>query len=185
MGGVVFTPYLHWFFIRESIIVEGIEIVQWAAFIGIGATVILDLWAAALSRFFSIPATNWAMVGRWVSHMPEGRFVHENIGNASPVSGELAIGWIIHYVIGAGYGVLLVAIWGVEWIQQPELFPPVVLALALLAAPYFILMPGMGLGIAGAKTSNPNLTRLKSFVGHSIFGLGMYVTALLIHVNIT
>lgn len=162
-----------------------VEIILWAAVIGIGATIILDLWAAALSRFFGIPATNWAMVGRWVGHMSEGRFVHDNIGKAGPVSGELVIGWIIHYVIGAGYGMLLIAIWGAEWIQQPELLPPVVLALALLAAPYFIMMPGMGLGIAGAKTSNPHLTRLKSFVGHSIFGFGMYVTALLSHVSIT
>jgi hypothetical protein len=53
-----------------------------------------------------------------------------------------------------------------------------ILALALLVAPYFIMMPGMGSGLAGAKTPKPNVTRLKSAVGHSVFGLGLYVTAL-------
>ena len=53
-----------------------------------------------------------------------------------------------------------------------------ILALGLLVASYFIMMPGMGAGIAGGKTPNPNVTRLKSVVGHSVFGLGMYVTAL-------
>ncbi len=53
-----------------------------------------------------------------------------------------------------------------------------ILALGLLVAPYLIMMPGMGSGIAGAKTPKPNVTRLKSLVGHSVFGLGMYVTAL-------
>jgi hypothetical protein len=156
------------------------EIVLWAAIIGIGGTVVLDLWAAALSRLFAIPATNWAMVGRWVGHMPAGRLVHENIGEAAPVSGEHAIGWIVHYVIGILYGLLLVGLWGAEWLTEPTLLPPMILALGLLVAPYFIMMPGMGSGIAGAKTPKPNVTRLKSVVGHSVFGLGMYLTALMV-----
>ena len=157
---------------------EGIEIAIGAVFIGIGGTVILDLWAALLQRFFGVPATNWAMVGRWVGHMPRGRFIHENIGKAAPVSGELAIGWVVHYAIGIGYGLLLVGLWGAEWLRQPTLLPPMILALGLLVAPYLIMIPGMGSGIAGAKTPKPNVTRLKSLVGHSVFGLGMYVTAL-------
>ncbi len=157
---------------------EGIEVAIGAVLIGIGGTVILDLWAALLQRFFGVPATNWAMVGRWVGHMPRGHFIHENIGKATPVSGELAIGWVVHYAIGIGYGLLLVGLWGAEWLRQPTLLPPMILALGLLVAPYLIMMPGMGSGIAGAKTPKPNVTRLKSLVGHSVFGLGMYVTAL-------
>jgi hypothetical protein len=110
--------------------------------------------------------------------MPRGHFIHENIGKAAPVSGELAIGWVVHYAIGIGYGLLLVGLWGAEWLRQPTLLPPMILALGLLVAPYLIMMPGMGSGIAGAKTPKPNVTRLKSLVGHSVFGLGMYVTAL-------
>jgi Protein of unknown function (DUF2938) len=149
-----------------------------AVLIGIGGTVVLDLWATLLWRFFGVPATNWAMVGRWVGHMPSGRVIQENIGKAAPVPGEHAIGWVVHYVIGIVYGLLLVGLWGVEWLRQPTLLPPMILALGLLVAPYFIMMPGMGSGIAGAKTPKPNITRLKSVVGHSVFGLGMYVTAL-------
>ncbi|QRM35194.1 DUF2938 domain-containing protein [Microvirga sp. VF16] len=160
--------------------IEEIGIVRTGAIIGIGGTVILDLWAAFMQRVFDVPATNWGMVGRWVSHMPRGHFVHENIGRAAPVSGEHAIGWIVHYVIGIGYGLLLVGLWGVEWLRQPTLLPPMILALALLGAPYFIMMPGTGSGIAGARTPKPNVTRLKSLLGHSVFGLGMYVTALVI-----
>jgi hypothetical protein len=53
-----------------------------------------------------------------------------------------------------------------------------ILSWLLLVAPYFIMMPGMGSGIAGSKTPKPNVTRFKSVVGHSIFGVGMYATAL-------
>jgi hypothetical protein len=53
-----------------------------------------------------------------------------------------------------------------------------ILVWVLLVAPYFMMMPGMGMGIAGSRTPKPNVTRLKSVMGHSVFGLGMYATAM-------
>jgi hypothetical protein len=32
-------------------------------------------------------------------------------------------------------------------------------------------------GIAGSRTPKPNVTRLKSVIGHSMFGIGIYLTA--------
>ncbi len=58
--------------------------------------------------------------------------------------------------------------------------PPMLLAWVLLVAPYLIMMPGMGMGIAGSRTPKPNVTRLKSVIGHSVFGLGMYATGWLL-----
>ncbi len=158
----------------------GIEIILKAAAIGVGGTAILDVWAFLLQRFFDIPATNWAMVGRWIGNMPSGQFVQKSMAAAASVRGENAIGWSAHYVIGLAYGLLLVGLWGADWVKQPTLLPPMILAVVLLVAPYFIMMPGMGIGVAGSKTPKPNVTRLKSVLGHSIFGLGMYVAALLI-----
>jgi len=66
-------------------------------------------------------------------------------------------------------------------------FPPppkIFLALGLLFAQYFIMTPGMGSGVAGANTARPNLTRLKGLVGHSVFDIGMYVTALKLQADI-
>jgi hypothetical protein len=151
-----------------------------AAMIGLGGTIVLDLWALFLARAFGVPATNWPMVGRWIGNMPRGQFVHDSMAKADPVQGEAAIGWIAHYLIGAGYGLLLLAFWGRGWIAQPTPLPPLILSWLLLVAPYFLMMPGMGLGIAGARTPKPNVTRLKSLVSHSVFGIGMYGSALLL-----
>lgn len=148
--------------------------------IGIGGTVALDAWAQLLQRAFGIPATNWALVGRWLGHMPSGKFVHASIAQAAPVSGERALGWGFHYGIGISYGLLLVALWGADWLRQPDALAPVMLSLALLVAPYFVRMPGLGLGLAASKTPQPNITRLKSVAGHTVFGLGMYATALML-----
>lgn len=156
------------------------EIIVRAALVGIGGTIVLDLYAFILQRVFGVPATNWRMVGRWLGHMPRGEFVQPNFGQAAPVLGEHALGWVFHYLIGVGYGLLLVAIWGAEWLQHPDILAPLLLALALLVLPYFVMMPGMGMGVAASRTPKPNVARLKSVVGHSVFGCGMYATARLL-----
>ena len=158
---------------------ESLDFLASAIVIGVGATVVIDLWAILLQRLFRIPPANWALVGRWFGHFPHGRFVHDSIVQASPIRGELAIGWIAHYLIGIGYAALLLAIWGVSWARSPTLLPPLILSLAALVAPLFLMQPGMGAGIAGSKTPNPNATRLRSVLNHTVFGLGLYVSALL------
>jgi len=156
---------------------EVMETMLWAAAVGIGATIILDLWIAMGSRLLGIPGSDWAMVGRWVGHMPSGQFTHADISQAAPVRGELALGWTVHYAIGVIYGWLLVALWGSEWLLEPVLLPPLLLLWVFLVAPYFVMMPGMGKGIAAAKTKRPNFERIKSVIGHSVFGFGLYLTA--------
>ena len=157
-----------------------IDLALQASIIGIGGTIAMDIWASSLQRLTGTPATNWAMVGRWLGHIPGGRFRHENIGNAAPIPGEAGIGWVFHYVIGIAYGLLLIAMAGRGWLAEPTVLPAVALSLAFLVAPYFIMMPGLGFGIAGANTPKPNITRLKSVLAHTAFGLGMYATALYI-----
>jgi hypothetical protein len=150
-----------------------------AVAIGVGATVVMDLWAVLLQRLFGVQPSNWAMVGRWVGHFRNGRFLHENIADAPPIRHELALGWIVHYLTGITYGALLLGIWGLEYARRPTLLPPLILSLVALVAPFFVLQPGMGLGIAGARTPNPNATRMRSVLNHTIFGLGLYFSALL------
>jgi hypothetical protein len=154
------------------------ELLFKAALVGIGGTIVLDLWALFMARVTGLSATNWAMVGRWFGNISRGRFVQETMTKAEPVKGELASGWIAHYAIGIGYGLLLPAFWGHDWIDRPTLLPPMILVWVLLVAPFFMMMPGMGMGIAGSRTPKPNVTRLKSVTGHSVFGLGMYSTAM-------
>lgn len=155
------------------------ELIIKAALVGIGGTVVLDLYAFLVQRLFGVPGTSWKMVGRWLGHMPSGCFVQTNIGQADPVPGEHVLGWIFHYIIGIGYGLVLVVIWGAGWLEKPGIAAPLILTLALLVLPFFVMMPGMGMGIAASRTQKPNIARLKSVAGHSVFGIGMYLSALL------
>jgi hypothetical protein len=154
-----------------------LEIVLRVVVIGAGATVIMDLWAALLKYFFGVPSLNFGMLGRWFGHFPRGRFKHDNIAKASPIPGERIIGWSAHYAIGITWAALLLVIWGLDWARHPTLLPALIVALVTLVAPFFIMQPGMGMGIAAAKTPRPNVARLKSIVTHTIYGIGLYSSA--------
>lgn len=149
-----------------------------AALTGIGATVVFDLWAAFLRRFFGAPASNWGFVGRWLGHFPRGYFVHDSIAQAPAVRSELLIGWVAHYAIGIIFAALLIAICGLDWARKPTVLPALVFGLVSVAAPFFVMQPAMGAGIAASKTPNPAQARLRSIAGHGVFGIGLYASAL-------
>lgn len=153
--------------------------------IGIGATIILDLWALTLNKLFGIPITNWSLVGRWIGHIPKGNLVQKQISKAPKLDYELGLGWLVHYLIGISYIVLLVAFEGTIWLSQPTVFPPLVISWFLLVAPFFIMMPCMGAGVAGANTPSPIKTRLISIAGHTVFGMGIYGSAVILNLLIS
>lgn len=158
---------------------EELEIVIRVVLIGIGATAVMDLWGAFLKQAFGVPRLDYAFLGRWIGHFPGGRFMHDNIVTASPVRGERIIGWAAHYAIGITFAALLLAIWGLEWAQRPTLLPALIIGIVTVIAPFFLMQPGLGLGVAASKTPRPNVARLRSIITHSVYGVGLFLSALL------
>ena len=158
---------------------SALELVVRTILIGVVATTVLDLWSLLATRLFGFPPANWALVGRWIGHFPQGRFVHESIAAALPVRHELLIGWVTHYVIGVVYAAVLAVAAGSEWLNHPSLLPAHIVAWIALVAPFFIMQPGMGAGIAASRTPHPGKARLRSVLAHTAFGLGLYLAALL------
>lgn len=159
------------------------ELSQQALFgvaMGIGATATMDLWALARRRLFGTPSLDWALVGRWLGHMPRGTFAHTRIAAAGPVPGERALGWIAHYAIGIAFALLLLAICGPGWAARPTLLPALVFGLVTVAIPFFVMQPAMGAGIAASKTPNPTAARINSLMTHAVFGIGLYLSASLL-----
>lgn len=148
--------------------------------IGIGATALMDVWSVVLRRAFNIPSLNFCLVGRWIGHMRFGRFAHTAIGKAAPQPGECTIGWIAHYLIGITFALVLVVLAPGQWLAAPSITPALLVGLGTVVMPYFIMQPALGLGIAASKTPNPSQARLKSLVSHGVFGIGLYLSALLL-----
>jgi hypothetical protein len=141
---------------------------------GVGATALMDLWGIARKPLLNVPPPDYGLVGRWLAHMPRGRFRHAYIAAARPVQGERLIGWTAHYLIGIGFAAVLVGIWGLAWIKHPTVGPALAVGVGTVAAPYLLMQPGMGAGVAASGTPHPAAARVQSLITHTVFGLGLY-----------
>ena len=148
-----------------------------AALIGLGATLLIDLWALFLRRAFNVRSLDYCLLGRWVLHIAEGRIAHESIATAPGKSHECKIGWTTHYTIGAAFAVVFVTLGSEGWLARPTLLPALAFGVATVAVPFFTMQPAFGLGIASSKTPHPNRARLKSVMTHSVFGVGLWLWA--------
>lgn len=148
-------------------------------FLGIGATLTFDVWTLFLKYAFKINPSSMCSVGRWIRYMPGGIFLHANITSASPKSGECVVGWLAHYTIGIVFAAAFVALTGAPWLKSPTFLPPLIFGMLTVCAPFLLMQPAMGLGIAASKTPHPAQARLRSLMNHTAFGIGLYLFGLL------
>ena len=105
---------------------------------------------------------------------------HDDIAAAEPWVHERTLGWTGHYAIGILYGMVFALIAGAGWMASPTLRPAWIFAILTIAAGWFLLQPGMGLGWAASRAANPPKTRALGLLAHTAFGIGLWGTALLI-----
>jgi len=148
--------------------------------IGLGATLMFDLWALFLKHAFKIAPSNICMVGRWLRYMPEGTFKHSNIANSPQKSAECTVGWIAHYTIGILFAIAFVALVGSNWLQHPTPIPAIAFGVGTVLAPFFVMQPLFGFGFAASKTTNPTQARFRSLLNHTAFGVGLYLFSCLV-----
>lgn len=153
------------------------EMVVRVALIGLAGAALMDVWGLTLRRGFGIPTLDYALLGRWVGHLSRGRLTHERIATADAVRGERPLGWALHYAIGIAFAWVLVAIWGPSWLRAPTPGPALAVGLATVAAPWLVMQPAMGAGIAGSRTPSPRATRLRNLGTHAVYGIGLYLAA--------
>lgn len=156
-----------------------IDLAAPALVLGIGATLILDGWSLLLSKGFGVKSLSFCLVGRWFTLMRLGRFRHNGIGKAPAQPGECALGWTAHYLIGVLFALPLLYWQGGQWLTAPTLVPALFLGAATVLLPFLLMQPAFGLGIAAANTPKPWQARLKSLSSHLVFGVGLYLSALI------
>jgi hypothetical protein len=145
---------------------------------GTAATALLDLWALLLNRLFGFGLPNWAMVGRWVAHLPAGKIMHDDIGQASPVANELTVGWVFHYAVGIAFAAATLVLGGAAWAKTPTLPLPLIVGIVTVGFGWFLLQPVLGAGVAASRKPDANRIRALNIAGHIVFGLGLWLAAL-------
>ncbi|RKR27343.1 hypothetical protein C8C93_2608 [Acidovorax sp. 93] len=150
-----------------------------AMLIGIGATAVMDAWLLLL-KHLGVPTLNFAFIGRWMGHLFRGQFAHAAIAKAVPIRGELAWGWLTHYAVGVAFATVLVSLQGADWVRSPTLLPALAVGVCTVAAPLLVMQPAMGSGFAASRTPTPLKNCLRSLANHTVFGFGLYLSALAI-----
>ncbi|EEY31303.1 LOW QUALITY PROTEIN: conserved hypothetical protein, partial [Brucella suis bv. 3 str. 686] len=77
------------------------------------------------------------------------------------------------FVIFALYG-------GAAWFANPIFLPAWIFGILTIAAGWFLLQPGLGIGWAASKLPNAGNVRILNLIAHTFFSLGMYGTALIL-----
>lgn len=156
------------------------ELVTHTLWTGVGATLLVDGWALLRRAWLRVPLPNYALVGRWFAHMPRGRFRHASMAAVPAVRGEGLLGWLAHYATGIAFAALLPLAFGAAWMHQPRLVPALLVGVLTVAAPFLLMQPAMGLGLAASRTPRPAAARWQSLVTHAVFGLGLYIAGSLL-----
>lgn len=150
------------------------DYLAYSVIIGLGATLVMDLWGLVRKPLLGLAPPDYGLVGRWIAHMARGCFRHASIAAAPAVRAERLIGWTAHYLIGIAFASVLIGVWGLAWVRQPTIGPALIVGIGTVAAPFLLMQPGMGAGIAASRTPRPAAARMQSLITHAVFGIGLY-----------
>ena len=156
------------------------EILAWGAGVGLGATLVTDIVAIMRQGW---AATNgfYRLVGRWIGSIPRIGFVHTDIRTSPVVSGETTLGWGAHVATGVVFGITFILVFGRTTPGFLAVWQGLGFGLATVLVPWLIFQPLFGWGIAAARTPAPWKQRLKSLVTHGTFGVGLWLSAMLLN----
>ena len=93
---------------------------------------------------------------------------------------ELAWGWLTHYAVGVIFAGVLLSLQGAAWVHSPTQLRALAGGMGTVAAPLLVMQPAMGSGLAASRTPTPLKNCLRSLANHTVVGLGLYLTALVI-----
>ncbi|KAA0921133.1 DUF2938 domain-containing protein [Aquicoccus porphyridii] len=155
------------------------ELLLESLILGVGATLFMDLVALALRYGVGVQPLDYALVGRWFGHLLRGQVRHRPITASPVITGERWIGWVMHYLIGVVFAVVFLTGVGEGWLATPRLDIALAFGAVTVLAPFLVLQPAMGAGLAARRTPRPGIARLKSLLAHLSFGMGLWVAAIL------
>lgn len=158
---------------------ETVELLFQILCLGVGATIMMDLWLLLLKRLH-LPSLNFGFLGRWVGWIFRGKFIHASIAQSPAIQREYALGWLAHYSVGILFAFSFVLIVGEVWLLQPQFISAFIFGVITVLIPFFVMQPAMGAGIASTKTAQPLQNCLRSLINHAIFGCGLYLSAQLL-----
>jgi hypothetical protein len=142
--------------------------------IGICATLCIDAWGLIL-EMYGVTSRGILFLGRYLSHLLEGTFIHDNIMVSNSIPGELFLGYLGHYSIGILFAFLFIKIKGSAWFDHPRILPAIIFGGLTLIFPIILFQPLLGFGIAFVNLpSLQSMLLFKVTMIHLVYGVGLF-----------
>lgn len=113
-------------------------------------------------------------LGRWIGHMLQGRFTHEDITKAEAIPHEAGIGTAARYaiglILGAGYALIL----RVPQPRRSSVPRATAYGVATTVFPWFWMFPARGQGVMGLREGDPRVPAF-ALCTHVAYGLSLGV----------
>jgi hypothetical protein len=151
-----------------------------SVFIGILATVTMDLLSVTASKLGLIAFLPPRLMGRWFAYLVRGEFLHSDIAQMPPIHYEMAMAVPGHYAVGITLAFVYLSLNSTHGVDIHNLAAALGFALCTSLLPWLLMFPAMGYGWFG--THGPPGTRLfpSSLVTHGFYGVGLWLGALLL-----
>ena len=151
-----------------------------SVFVGILATISMDVLSVAALKLRLIAFLPPRLTGRWFASMARGQFLHTDIAQVPPINHEMAIAVPMHYAVGITLALLYPLLISALGLDPRNVIAVLAFALCTNLLPWLLMFPAMGYGWFG--THGPPRTRLffSSLVTHSCYGLGLWIGVLIL-----
>lgn len=152
------------------------EILAWAFLGGILGAVLMDVTETYAAKVGIASGVNIVLVGRWFLGLLRGQFVHTNILDSTPATGEEKAGWVFHFLVGGGGVALIYPLFFLATglpLPKNHLLGGLLFGLATSVLPWFVLLPAFGWGIFGRRAPQGANPLLASTLSHIPYGLGV------------
>jgi len=149
---------------------------------GVFATYFMDVLASCLAeRKIIYPFITPEALGRWFLYTLRGRFIHEDINKTPALNNEKIWCLISHYLIGIGLAGIYLFLDLIFPVIRNQPWMSLIFGIATVLLPWFMMLPGVGLGLMASKSSNKWLIIRTNLINHTNFGLGLLIWILSFH----
>lgn len=144
--------------------------------VGIGATLILDLWQFLLGKLFAVRGADWGHAGRWLKGLAKGEWIYRNSDPSPPRAGDKTLGWLFHYVVGTIYAFLYVPVSILGFGAFPDFLPYILIGFVLSTlAGLMVFSPLMGDGFLASKAPDQGRRIAFAVLNHLVFAAAQYL----------
>lgn len=143
---------------------------------GLVGAVLMDITESLAARAGLTSGVSVALVGRWALGLLRGQWAHADIARSPVQSGEVAAGWVFHFLVGGGGVGLLYALWlqGAGWtLPVHRLWGGLAFGAVTSFLPWLLMLPAFGWGWFGRQGPPGSNALLASAVSHLPYGLGV------------